>query len=289
MIFKSLFFSLLMVLSFPSYSQSFSLNNKDLVEVSNNEKGGIIHDLKSKFTKLSYKFLKIQKEYNKEISSHIRKIKKGDFSLILSVLGIAFLYGVIHALGPGHGKLVVISYFLSHSQKWFKGIFMGFQIAFMHVISAIFIVLLTSQVAKHMLHENQSQEMYFIKLISYGAIALVGFYMLYQAYKEKQEASSKSMCCLALSAGLIPCAGTLLIMFYSMSLGVLMVGVMISLAIAFGIAFTLSLIGIICVFTNKKMSNFKDEGRHNKFVKSLNYVGAILIIFIGGLLFVVNL
>lgn len=50
------------------------------------------------------------------------KHSRAAFALIL---GLAFIYGVLHAVGPGHGKSVVASYFVAHHARWTSGILMG--------------------------------------------------------------------------------------------------------------------------------------------------------------------
>jgi ABC-type nickel/cobalt efflux system permease component RcnA len=85
--------------------------------------------------------LTFQREANRLIATHMRAIRDGESSLPLVIgAGLAFLYGVVHALGPGHGKLVVVSYFLSREAQIGRGLLMGLQIAVFHVISAMVVV-----------------------------------------------------------------------------------------------------------------------------------------------------
>ena len=87
--------------------------------------------------------LTFQREANRLIATHMRAIRDGETSLPLLIgAGLAFLYGVVHALGPGHGKLVVVSYFLSREAQIGRGLLMGLQIAVFHVISALVVVAL---------------------------------------------------------------------------------------------------------------------------------------------------
>lgn len=55
-------------------------------------------------------------------------------------IGLSFLYGVIHALGPGHGKAVVFAYFLGRRGSVLRGMIMGHVMTFVHVLSAVVLV-----------------------------------------------------------------------------------------------------------------------------------------------------
>jgi ABC-type nickel/cobalt efflux system permease component RcnA len=209
---------------------------------------------------------------------------------------IAFLYGAVHAIGPGHGKLLIISYFTSHRDKWWRGVFMGFEIAFMHIISAVILVLLTDGVAKQAFGNSPSKEMISIKLISYAAIAIVGLIMILNTYKDQKRKSkptsilnknNKSQWLLSISIGLVPCTGAMLFLFYTMSQQMLFTGICIVLSMGLGIAISLSLIGIICILTRKSVSDFSVENKNvNRFSKYLRYLGYFLILIIGLLMFI---
>ena len=96
------------------------------------------------------------------------------FALLLS-----FSYGVLHTLGPGHGKAVIVSYFVGQGGSLQRGLFMGGQIAIFHVLSAIVLVVFTNVVVRQMGGSAESNYRV-VQLISYGAIALLGGWMLRQ-------------------------------------------------------------------------------------------------------------
>src|ERR1700740_1864824 len=58
--------------------------------------------------------------------------------------GLSFLYGVFHAVGPGHGKAVITSYVLVSRQTGARGIIISFAAAVMQGRSAIAIVLVAA-------------------------------------------------------------------------------------------------------------------------------------------------
>lgn len=90
---------------------------------------------------------------------------------------IAFSYGILHTLGPGHGKAVIITYFVGQGGSLRRGLTMGVRIAIFHVLSAIGVVLLTTLVLRQSAPDNYRV----IQLVSYGAIAIIGGWMLWRA------------------------------------------------------------------------------------------------------------
>jgi nickel/cobalt exporter len=78
-----------------------------------------------------------QRRIQQTLSGSLRDIKAGSGSLALWTLAtVCFGYGVVHTLGPGHGKAVVVAYFLDSARPraWIEGIFAGAWIAFTHTL-----------------------------------------------------------------------------------------------------------------------------------------------------------
>ena len=98
---------------------------------------------------------------------------------------LAFAYGVLHALGPGHGKVVVVSYFLSRDAQIMRGFLMGLQIAVFHVLSAAVVVALADLVLRQAFG-GAPAEVAGVRLASYGLIALIGCSMLVQAVRRSR-------------------------------------------------------------------------------------------------------
>jgi nickel/cobalt transporter (NicO) family protein len=127
--------------------------------------------------------LAFQRESNRLIAEHMKAIRDGEtMAPLLIGLVLAFTYGVVHALGPGHGKVVVASYFLGRDAQIGRGLMMGLQIAIFHVLSAIVVVALADLVLRQAFG-NAPAEVAGVRLTSYGLIALIGATMLFQAIR----------------------------------------------------------------------------------------------------------
>jgi len=59
------------------------------------------------------------------------------------LVGLSFLYGILHAVGPGHGKAVISSYMLANETTLKRGIVLSFASSMLQAITAIFVIGLT--------------------------------------------------------------------------------------------------------------------------------------------------
>lgn len=113
-----------------------------------------------------------QSEFYRQISSTIRAAK-ADGSAVWSLLAISFAYGIFHAAGPGHGKMVISSYLVANEETARRGIALSFASALVQALVAIAIVgvgaLLLNATARSMCGAERV-----IEIASYGLIAAFG-------------------------------------------------------------------------------------------------------------------
>ncbi|MEM9216444.1 MAG: DUF3299 domain-containing protein [Cyanobacteria bacterium P01_F01_bin.150] len=101
-------------------------------------------------------------------------------------LFIAFGYGVLHTLGPGHGKAVIVSYFIGKDGSLLRGVIMGIRIAIFHVISAIAVVILAHVILQQTIG-NSADSYQIVRLFSYASIAIIGGWMLRKSINAPQH------------------------------------------------------------------------------------------------------
>jgi ABC-type nickel/cobalt efflux system permease component RcnA len=261
--------------------------------------------------------LTFQRETNRMIAEHMRAIRDGETSapLLIGML-LAFAYGVVHALGPGHGKVVVVSYFLSRDAQVMRGFMMGLQIAIFHVLSAAVMVALADLVLRQAFGSAPG-EVAGVRLASYGLIALIGCSMLIQAVRRSRLRRAGiavvDECCghghahrhgpsgsgpgageraregaLSLGVGLVPCTGAVLILLYAMANDILFAGVLLVVAIAAGMAITMGALGVLSIVArNAVAARIGGAGHGNGRTLAVvgDYGGALLITVIGAALF----
>ena len=215
-----------------------------------------------------------------------------------SYLGLAFAYGVIHALGPGHGKVFVSTYFLSRKARVSHGILMGGLMSFMHVLSAVILVLVFYFVLKAGGLGSVDEAGVHMQKISAGLISLVGLFLGWKSIRViisdsagkcsacASESDKKSMLSLCLAVGLVPCPGAALILFFSITLDILPAGMLAMVFLASGLALTTIAFALASLFARNMLARITPKtiiSPRMYHVPAL--LGAILITFLGAILF----
>ena len=245
--------------------------------------------------------VRTEARFSRELNSQLGAIRRGEGSAAL-MAGIlaAFLYGVFHTLAVGHGKTVVVGYFLGNRARPMHGVAMASWIAVSHVVAAIVVALATHWILERSLMSPVEQN-HWIRMVSFGAIALIGAWMLVGAWRgtgghhhhhhdhdhHHHGGGTSHRRLLALAAGFVPCSGAILILTFAIANGILISGLAMVLAIAVGMALTLAGLGLASMLLHHQvMVRLAGGGRARRW---LGLLGPLLILIIGGLLFLAEL
>jgi ABC-type nickel/cobalt efflux system permease component RcnA len=233
-----------------------------------------------------------QYELNKLISLNIRDINDENYLSIYGfIIGIAFLYGLIHAAGPGHGKALVALYFTKGKSDYKEAFKLGYLISIIHAISALVVTFGIYFILKTMFRQNFNQFSNTAMGISAVMIIGVGLFLIYSAVKEKykpchneQIDTNKSKYAVALGVGIVPCPGVMTIVLFCIMLKKFTLGILAAIAMSIGMGLTISIVGILSVlFANKT----------DKFVNSKGYIleaiSGVFIVILGIFMFTVTI
>ena len=113
-----------------------------------------------------------QAAFYRSLSGFIRA-SKDDGSAMWSLFGISFLYGIFHAVGPGHGKAVISSYLVANEETWRRGITLSFVSAAIQSIIAVIIVAIAA-VLLGATAKSIGTTVHVVEIASYGFIILIG-------------------------------------------------------------------------------------------------------------------
>lgn len=252
------------------------------------------------------KIMAWQHRLNTKLTEQIKEIEdERSLNTLLPLIFISFFYGVLHAAGPGHGKVVVFSYFISRKANVKKGLFLGNLISLFHAISGVVIVLILYFIVKIAYLSPFEAISHKIKLVSYSLIVLIGIFLLlnsifditakfnistrrHDSYGESP--TSRDVLPIALAVGMVPCPGVVIIMLFALSFNLLNIGLAMSFIMALGMAVTITLAGLISVLGREGLLKaFSQRERAQLLIrKGLAIFGSLLIMSVG-IIFLVSL
>lgn len=226
------------------------------------------------------------------VKTNLQKVKEGDWFAMLTLMLISFIYGVIHAIGPGHGKALTFAYFSAYKSSYFKAFIISLSTAFVHIIGAIILVMVSYFILNTFLNRFVSDALFWLTNISAVMIMLLAAYIFVLKYKKSscsccscashtQGENKKRDLYFVLTAGLIPCAGTVILFIYAFILktyfAVLLAAVFISLGMAV-VIFASSFLGV---------SLHKISDQSHKITRILE-IGSPVVMFILGVLLLLS-
>jgi nickel/cobalt transporter (NicO) family protein len=201
-----------------------------------------------------------QRDLRSAMASRAREIKENPLgSAFWSFLLLAFGYGAVHALGPGHGKCFAVAYFASRPARLRQAVFLGGLMPTFHVASAVALVLgLLFLFDSATLGDVQERSL-LLQRISYLLLTLLGLVLVVRAVLEifrsrdrestEECADAKSMFGLALAVGLVPCPATAIVLIFCISQDLLATGLAASLAIGLGMGLTTTIISAATMYS----------------------------------------
>jgi ABC-type nickel/cobalt efflux system permease component RcnA len=243
---------------------------------------------------------KSQLQFHKLLNEQVMLISRQPDIYGFGLIGISFIYGVFHALGPGHGKAIIVSYLASNPLSKSRSCLLAITAAIFQALTAILLVSILTLILKYKfieLEANANQ----ITLIGYGLLLCLGFYIalktLKQLYQSNVSAGTCGSCCsagkhvktdnnsqfflIALGIGLRPCSGALIILVSSSLLGIYNYGILGTFAMSLGTALCTCLIALASLYARDLLNHLLTvyTKKQNKVAYSLyiQLIGSVLI------------
>jgi len=125
----------------------------------------------------------MQQAYVRDMAKQIRALKSDNpGAAAMALASIAFLYGALHAAGPGHGKAVISSYVLANRDTARRGIALSFLAAFFQACSAILFVAILALILRTTATEMKVAEAW-IERASWLFVIAIGGWLLWRQIK----------------------------------------------------------------------------------------------------------
>ena len=218
--------------------------------------------------------------------------------VILLSLSLAFLFGALHALSPGHGKAMVAAYLVGSRGTIRHAAFLGAVITLAHTVSVYVLGLVTLVAAQYVVPERLYPV---LSILSGCAIVAVGIAMLWMRIRDyletRREAGAelwddeappplptgavvswKSLIVLGITGGALPCPSALVVMLGAIALHRIAFGLALIGAFSLGLAAVLTGIGLLVVRLRHVLDRLP---LHSRATASLPILSAALVTVVG--------
>ena len=264
-----------------------------------------------------------QKVLREKLTAAISAMKSGEWDAIWKFLFICLVYGMLHALGPGHGKSIVVGYFIARRGRWRQGVALGAGITVTHTMSAVLLLLILYAIFKATVFNAFETGRIGIERASYALIMLTGVLLVVLGIRdviksrrgcecaariETAEGAAQDGACaesgsgialppvarwreiigVAAVTGIVPCPAVALIVLFCLLNSMVALSLLGALVICIGMTITNVAFGIAAVAFRKGI----DKGSAHTRIATKIYTVATLaggvIIFVSGLLLFTN-
>jgi len=215
-------------------------------------------------------FLQQQATFHKALTAAISAVETSP-SALSGLVGLAFAYGVLHAVGPGHGKAVIASYLVANESAMKRGIGLAFGAAFVQAAIAIGVVGLVAG----LMSGTAATMTRTVDLVEKGGFLIIvamGFWIVVRKARalfasdggtvacapdcghdhggdprQLVRASTRELVLTAIGAGIRPCTGAIILLVFALTKGLFLAGALSVAAMAVGTALGTSLFALIAV------------------------------------------
>ena len=215
------------------------------------------------------------------MASGLGEVAGGDARAILAAMAAAILFGAVHALMPGHGKTVLVSYHLGQPGRLRDGIANGAILTLTHVGLAVVLVLAGFAVISRAFAQGGRTPQF--EVASGVMVALIGAFLLWRSTRGDHHMHEHDGRTLAFVTGMIPCPLTTFIMSYALARGLLGAGLAVTAALALGMIATIGGIALAAAFARDRFMGLlaRTEGWRHRVGWVLEVGGSMMVLMFG--------
>ncbi|HDG1698911.1 TPA: nickel/cobalt transporter [Kluyvera ascorbata] len=221
-----------------------------------------------------------QRDVNQQMSGLLKAVAENPTQAGGALLLFSFVYGVLHALGPGHGKVVITTWLATHPSKLKSSIGLTLAASLLQglvAIGLVVVVLTLLQLPARQLHLSS----FWLEKGSYALVGVLGLLLCWRALKKlrallrkpkftaftphhvhdqhcgcghqhmldpkqlERDEDWRARLVIVLSMGMRPCSGAIMVLLFSKVIGVFGWGVASALAMAAGTSITISSLALL--------------------------------------------
>lgn len=178
--------------------------------------------------------------------------ESGSQNLFWGIIGVAFLYGILHAIGPGHRKTVIFSLYLARKAPAWEPAGTGLILALLHAGAAVVLLFILRGVSGAISGKADNITVY-MEGFAYVLLIAVALYLVVCAIRDLARGSSgKQSDAMSLGTifltGVYPCPGAILVLVLSLTLDITGIGILAVFAMSLGMSIPIIAAGYLAWF-----------------------------------------
>lgn len=239
---------------------------------------------------------RLQNGWQRDLAATLGELRQhGDSAATwLTLCGLGFLYGILHAVGPGHGKAIIATFTLSQPAARRQTLVIATGGALLQGVSAIIWVALAMGLLQHLIADTVSHTLW-LNRANALLIAAIGAYIIYRHRPHRHHAHCACHAhgarpltpwAAIIAIGIRPCSGAVLSLAVAWSWGIAAAGIAMTLAIACGTALTITAIALLCYHGKQHLARrlLRDETRFARLTQTLALAGGLALVILAALL-----
>ena len=253
---------------------------------------------------LHHALQRLQNQWQRDLAAQLLALRRhgNDATTWLTLSSLGFLYGILHAIGPGHGKAIIATFTLSQPTARRQTLAIAIGGALMQGVSAILWVALAMGLL-HLLMPDAVNHSHWLNRANAALIIAIGAYILYRHRPRRRHdahcacghdhhhhdtptTSALSPWAAIIAIGIRPCSGAVISLAAAWSWSLIGAGIAMTLAIACGTALTIATIALLCYHGRQHLARrlTHDGARLARLTRTLALVGGLILILLGALL-----
>lgn len=202
-------------------------------------------------------------------------------------MAVAFGFGAVHALSPGHGKTLVSTYLIGAKGTPGQALLLGVMTTITHTLSVFVLGLIALLTSQYLLPEQLYPV---LGSLSGLMVCVVGLRLLQKRLSQRNHhhhespshthshSDLPSLMTLGISGGLVPCPSALVLLLSAVALHQITYGLVLVSSFSLGLASVLIVLGLIAVYARWWLEQLPMA---DGLVQQLSLVSAIAAICIG--------